>query len=741
MANLIDSLKLCALLTKAPLEHVGEKLHRLFSFMNLRIMGSEKHKLQVHCTNLFTPKPLGITHMAVDESEELIAVVKRLYYKNDQENLKVRYIEIYRMPASRVPKIVHSFVEQEQITGIGWLSQDLLLTVSLEQTISIHSIVTGEKIFSTITDYGPITCMKLVLEHNLLLTGTEYGYVSAYRIEEGGKSVEHVNRMVKINNSIEFIDLHIVDAANRSRTKAKIVPNKPTKRKHLATSDGESEDEDASESEFSKEFLGGYEVMIYGASGADVIVWDYHKKTIIDTAHIGQDISVTVLLALSSGEVVVGDSSGIVSVLDTNTFTCRYTSKVLPFKVLSLTKNSSESSLLVAGQESTIIIMKKDKPGDDEYRLKETIESQTNQITSLIYLSKKKFLFGSMEGIIGRFKRGKENRLERAIIGPKYTDKISFFDGEMMFHNPRSLVIWKLLKIDRETSDPIELTNLQPTKVVNRKTKNIIRSCTFDDKHIVHSGPHGLYVYQRDTKLDKPTISLPNCTRLKICGDYLIACTNSNLTVIDLKRDQNQDNGQPKACEIVAQYSLESIVQHLLYMSADRQLVVACGPNRSLIYRLNLNPDMEDERFSISGPISLTGDRISCMAYDPSDQSNQCVFLYMDSDKMMKLNLASTISESKLQRKLDGRGSVVGLPKDVYILGMLILTKDYGILYDSECLYKIDINRNEIVNSSSNYNHIVALDNQVSGDPQDIALAGMSLDDYRALIPSALPTK
>lgn len=697
---------------------------------------AEKHELQIHCTNEFHPKPLGITHLALNSGKGLIAIVRKLYCKNDQENLRVRYIEIYRMLSKLV--LVHSFVEYDQVTGIEWLSKDVLVTVSLEQTINVYSIKTGQKIFSTITDYGPISSMKLSLGQNLLLTGTEYGYVAAYRIGEKNKSVEPINKMVKINGPVSFLDIHItLNDGKKPETRAKVIANKPTKRKRATTSDGESESEE-DEDDSVNEYLSDSEILIFGASGGDVVVWNYHKKTIIDTVHIGEDISVNALLTLSNGEVVVGDSSGTVSVLDTSTLTCRYSTSVLETEVLCLTKSFDENSLLVSGQDSAIIIMQRDKSNRDEYRLKEKIEAHTNRITSLCFWSKKGFLSGSLEGFLSRYKRGKENRLKRETIGPHFSDKITYFDGEMMIQNHKSLEIFKLLKTDRNNSNPAELTNIELNRVLRIKSKNHVQSCVFNDKYIAYSGPHMLIVFHRDSP-DKTTHlhadeSLQRCTNLKLCGNYLVACSNNDLTVIEL----DTKHKDVVACRVVCKHSLKSIVQKLLYVERTSQLVVSCGPIKNLIYRLDLNPESA-EPFSILDCVSLQDERISFMV--PGLNRNY-EYIYTDTDKILRMNVTTTLNESKIQKRLSGKSSVQGLPKDAHVLGMIILTKDHGILYDSNCMYKIDLNSNEIVNHSSNYNQIVTMDNLAFGDPQDVALAELSPDDYRSVLPSVgLPKK
>lgn len=701
-----------------------------------------KDKFMIHHANVFHPKSLAIRCMT-GRNGDLMAVSKD-YREMGETNQPLSILEVYRIYPKFAPKLIQTFINYETVTGIAWASPKLLLTVTTEQTINLWSLRKGNKCKSIQTDYGPISCMKYSEKHGLLVTGTEYGYSAVYKVCLKENTIELQSKMVKIPNKIQTIDIGF--RLNESVTVKLLKPasdepkvqSRKRKRKHTVE---ESDDEVDPKEE---KFLSSTEVTIYGATSNEVVVWDYHKKSILDTIHVGDDsCQVLSLSALMNGDILVGDSKGCLSLFSHTTFTCRQTLKVLESSVLCIATNDLEDTILVSGKEPAIVTLRRQEAIGEEILLFERIETHIYHVTCIVFSTRTEFFTGGLDGFMIKYKLVENNgtlTLKKNITLPDYQNHIKFSRKEMMIQYDRSLVIWKL-----PDYESIEIPLAQdkdmpkPVKIKPLKAGTHIHSSAFSDKWISYSTEENVHIFDRKLQpyyLDK---ELPDCNLLVLCSNsrYLAACSGHDLYIIDLGGDQSTTNSpvEGRTTEFkVVKHTLKSIARHAINLESQNMLIIGCGPSKSTIYTFTFNSTSETILEKIAN-FSISHHEISFMTYNSAVEDDSSIYIYTAKDQIVKLDTNKS-AVADVFTKFDKCESVQGLPDDANILGMIFVSKDHCILYDNHRMFKIDLVTNKVVNQRTDYDYIIKMNNSVFDKVDQIALVELTPDDYKKALPN-----
>lgn len=714
---------------------------------NITMDELKKDKLLIHHANVFHPKPLGITSMT-DRNGDLVAVSKDYSHMGDFKQ-PLSILEIYKIGPKFAPRLIQTLFNYETVTGIAWASPKLLLTVTKEQTINFWSLRKGTKCMSIVTDYGPITCMKYSAKYGLLVTGTVYGYAAAYKICANVNSIEFQGKMVKIPSAIQSIDLGFGPELNVTPKLVKPASNEPKvkSRKRKRKHDSDDSDDEQVKIEDAK-FPNIDEVNVYGATQSEVVVWDYHKKTIVETIRGGdKSCHVLTLRVLRNRDILVGDSDGYLSLFSNSTFTCRQNLKVLESSLLCIAVNDPEDIILVSGKEPTVVILKRQEAIGDEFLLFERIETHIHDVRSMVFTSNTEFFSGAIDGFFVRYKikdDKKTRRLIKNVTLPNYHHDIKLSKKEMMIQYDRSLVIWKL---PRSSSDEIDTSQdgdqLNPVKSLLLQARTHVHSSTFSDRWICYSNEKDVYIFDRlEGKLTsrRPDKKLPNCNLLVLCANnrYLAACAGHELYIIDLD-DGNSEKTSPEESrsskfKVAAEYKLKSTIRHAMGIESENMLVVGCGPPKSMIYTYSFNPNSKNVLESVA-KLSIQYHEISFVTHNSAVERNPSIYFYSGKDQIIKLD-ASERNEADVFKRFNKHDSVEGLPDDANILGMVFVSADHCILYDNHRMFKVDLASNKVVNQSTDYDYIIKMDNFVFDKADQIALVELTPDEYRRAIPN-----
>lgn len=713
---------------------------------NTTMEASRKHQLYIHQTNLFQPHKLGISAIAQSPNREFLAITRR-YLNQKDINHPFTLIEIYEASSETYPKYIQTIVEYEDITGIGWTSGKHVITASRQAKINIYDITSGTKIKSTTTDFGPIVCMKLSDVDHLLVTGTEYGYVAVYRIGSKGKNVECVAKMVKINDSIQAIDFHVRQRTSAAFKKVsspiKIV--RSSKRKKADSSDGENTD-NKNENGTPKEFLETCDVTIYGGSKTNVVSWDYHRKTIIETIIISNEVFS--VLVLKNGDIAVGDSKGYLGIFDQNSFTCRQNEKVLDHGILCLAQNSDSSIILVSGQEPTIALFKISRASEvgGEYVLFEMLKDHNGHVTSATFKSKKDFFTCSLDGTIVRFKTNKSKGrkvLDRFITMPNFTGRIKFSCGnEVMALYGKSLLVYKLVESSEfrlaVSQNCLTRQSLEePRKTCTLKVGSYIHSAVIDSKWICYATRKRLAIHRRSNLQQAETTAekLPNCQILQLCcdGQYLIAGQQKKLFIIKLngssKAQDNQEISDDTSKnsvmhEIIFAYKTKGVVQQIIYQKHINQLIVACGSPRNFLYTFRFPSSTSDNKIEFLIRIGLPHS-LSFIAYNSYDLNDANIYVYTTKDQLIKCDgLAESLNKHLVARFMQ-QSRIQGLPLDINSLGLLVISQKQCIVYEKDRMFKVDIEANEVINENSNYKYITTIDKSIFNEQDELLIISL----------------
>jgi len=708
-------------------------------------MASTKHNLFIHHANLFHPKAQSLCHLSHSSENGFIAATRKLV---DQEGIdsKLTLIEFYKIDSDRAPLLTQTIVEYEQITGIAWISADQLLSVSKQQTISIYSIKHGLKTSTTITDYGPILCMKYSSSNGLLVTGTEYGYAVAYHIDAENETIEPVNKMVKVTDAIRSMDF-----AMRPRERGNVKPltkqvkSSAGKRKRSDSSDESGDnDNDDDDNDINEGYLHSVDITIYGASKGEVIAWDYHRRIIMETMRIGDEgCTVLTVISFQNGDIIIGDSTGTVSIFDHNSFTCRQTINLLQSGVSCLALSPKERRILISGQDPTIYCMKRDRAVSDEFVVFEKIEFHTYPVNSIVFVSRRKFFTGSADGFMARFRlsgKASELRLEKHITLPSYSGNVKFSNREMMIQYDRSLVIWRLPKESNSSLD--DRSELKPIKLILIKARAYIHSSTFSADWISYSTSKGLHLFKRCGKSlisYKPDKRLAHCCTQQICSNdrYLVAAIQRNLYIIDLSKQSDDSESDSPPCEIVTEKRLKSVVKEIIDFKPLNQVVVVCASIKSLIYLFDLNNEAE-------GPcdtkkLSFENHGLNFVDYYSVTGSEHHLYAFVDGNCIVKFDPSE--DQQDLDSRINAQEPIIGLPEDINISGLVFMSKELCLLYSYDRVFKVDLDANKVINENADYRYIIKMDNRVLEDVNQPVLVELAPDDYKGSLPPVKPKR
>lgn len=699
-------------------------------------------KFSVYHFNLFKPLSFGIYHIAVSQDKDQIALIKKHVKPNPKIGV-VSIVEIYRTRRNSRPKKIQSFVKGEDITGIAWIDSRFVIIASRELTIAIYDTHSCLCYNPIISDYGPILCLQYLPNCRLLITGTEYGYVAAYkisRLDEFKWQIEPVSKMVKVSRSITAIDIHV-----KIREGVAPVPEEPQwpdlkpKKRKRKNSDGTDDD-------IERQWLDDKIITIYGASGPEIVAWNFHKTTIVDTMRIGLDDNSKVcsVMSLRNGDVVVGDSTGTLSIFDHKTLTCRQSLKILEAAVLSLSKDIRDERIIAGGEDPSIVFIKRDKVNNDDFFLGERIEFHTHPIMCLRFITSKLFFSASLDGHLARFERI-TNQLDRVALPPSFRDQVKFSTNEMMEQYERSLHIWTMPKIDYESLENLkgdERSKLEPEKSIYTKASSYIHSSTFDSKWIIFATSEGLHIkertedglveYQTKRKV-QPFKSVILCNN----GQFIFGCHNKSTSIIRLDTVlPPEEEGGPPILDVSygTQFDKTSICS-IMYIESSGLLVSATSAPHSTLLIDKISLDSEKVHVKKFNRIALyateTDDGISFMVNDPSAaKDDPHIFVYGNNDELMRISV-----KQKFDEKPTGK-MIQDLPKSSTLLGMRIIDKDFAIVWDRNNFYKICLNEYRVINQNSDYGSIIELSNGLFDDCHNIALAELTDDAYRKLLPA-----
>lgn len=721
---------------------------------------ARKQNLTIHRSNLFHPTPLGITNLALSPEKTLLAVTRE-HVSKEKVNAPLTIVQIYQVFPNLCPKPLQSIVEYESLVGITWVSPKMILSASREQTINIYKSRDGSKVATTMTDYGPILCMKYHQEENLLFTGTEYGYVAVYTVDLVHKKVELLSRMVKVSGKICSIDYV---CKQKQIVQVEQSKPKPGKRKRKQTDSSDDEAGELDEDELPKEanFLDSHDITIYGACDRSVIVWDFHRKTIKDTVNISLNSNCRVLsvLALKNGDFIAGDSTGTINIFDAESLTCKQTMNILRSGVSCLTTDARNSDLVVSGEDPTIVTLKSNKQGD--FVLFDNMQVHTHLVTSML-VTKKGLLSGALDGRLIKFEKQHGKGLSKIITLPDNTDKIKFAKGEMLVQGEKSLTIWRLPPPTNSNSPRKAQASLEkdpdhvrPVKLLLVRARTFIHASTFSDKWVSYSTKNDLHIFDRTVeglKSYRPEQKLPNCNVLELCSSdqYLAAASQRYLFLIDLEKskvdevpmDVEGDQRKTEAREaksIVQKLHLKSSIRQVLNLESMGLLVIACSSPKNYIYIYKFQP--KSDTSLVRQAKFCLGDRgISFITYNSTNKRDSNIYVYTTCNRLIRMDLKKPVAN--LSSQVENQDRIDELPENASILGMVIVSKEHCILYDNDRIFKLDIKSNRIVNMISNYKYIMRMDNFAFQKLDQVALAELTPNDYNSLLPKCaiLPKK
>lgn len=735
-----------------------------------------KHMINIHHTNLFRPNPLPITKLDLFRlNKTSLAVIKEYVNEStddaDKKNQQaVNIIEVYRLTNSQSPKILVSIYDYETITGISWISAHHFITVTKEQTINLYNAKRGIKVFSHLTDYGPINSMKINLQHNLIMTGTEYGYAVAYKFKhdkevEDNFELEFLSKMVKVNEKITSIEFTVQRKEkaqpNKKITKRKICNRTlRSKKKREDHNDDDSIDtSSSSESEHENEedttFLGGYDAIIFGACQNEVIAWDFHKHSIIETIRVGdkETCRVNTLLSLYSGDLITGNSDGTISFFDGKTLTCKYYTKILEGEILAIAKNDSQTRLLVSGKDTSIAILKRGVVMKDEYVLFERVELHSRDVTTITFAGRKNFLSGSLDGTIGRFRltggRFDKVSLDKDTIIHNYSNNIRFSNQRMLIQAEMSLTVWRLPKLDKsyEEFSAEELHDQKPIKQLQLKTRNFIQASAISQNLIAYATRRGVNIYLEYNGSQYCYTSekeLTDCTHLEFCFDnkILAVAQYDKVNLLDLgpifeqiPSDSVSSKASGKKLSIIGEKNLQATINQMTYAKSMGTLFVSCSGPKAYIHIIKLSPDAGNALDNCHR-FYFKNNEILFFTYNSTDHKDHNLYVYTNDDKIIRFKPETYNSEPSQDDLYSHIKKVQGIPETTNIIGMFMITDDLCILYDSKSIFKVDIGLNRVISHNDDYNYIIKISNSVFNTGDEAALVELTPDDYIDALPS-----
>lgn len=672
-----------------------------------------------------------------------MTVIRRYKFEKDI-NEPLSIIDIYDISTGNLPLRMHSIVEYENLTGSAWIGNKRFVTVTEQATINIYDLKAGAKIKTLTTDFGPIQCMKYSSDESLLITGTKYGYVAAYRIDAKKKSIECVSKMVKINESIDAIDFKFSPRENAPKRDASLKVVRPGKRKRTDSTDDSDNEEQANGIQNDQlEYLEAHDIMIYGASARNVIAWDYHRKTVQETMIIGGNV--TSVLVLRNGNIAAGDSEGYLEILDHNSFTSRQKERVLDSGALCIVQNHDSSMILVGGLEPKFGLMKKNRSSEskDEYVLFEKLKEQHGHISCASFINKTDFYTCTLEGTIVKFKTDQvdgKKVLNRYVTLPDTTEKIKFSPNEVMVIYGKSLTIYK---IDGSSSGEWQGHNIvheslpEPQKSCTLRVKAFVHSAAVSEKWICYATRRKLAIHNRDNLAhpEHANEKLPACHIMELCNSsqYLFAGQDKKLYVIKLN-EPNASNSQEegtesksKPHEIIFAYKTKGVIRQMMHHKHTNTLVVTCTGKTNHLYVFKLPQDAKRRVPANKKVECLSKVRLPELSpfftYNSGNSKDKNIYIYSRNDQIIKCDISTEISDADaLASKFSDQERIKQLPGDLNILGMLMIAQKQCIIYERDRMFKLSMEANEITNENSTYKRITKIGSSLFNKSEELLI-------------------
>lgn len=732
---------------------------------------ANRDHLAIHSTNVYQPPKFAATTMAASPNRVFLAAC-RVRLAQGLTSVPFSKLDIYDISSKGQPRFLYSIIEEEDITELAWLDEKHLISVSKQATINVYSISLGVKTKVMTTDYGPITSMKYSIQDNLLVTGTEFGYAVGYHIMESGNLIACDKKMVKINGIIWGIDFHVkprdIPMQVSITKEAKKPKQSSRKRKRTESSEEEEESDDNQEDEHASEdeFLATSDVTIYGAcSNNKAVIWDYHKMKILDSVTLENDV--LCVLALKNGNFVIGDSGGNLGVYDNLSFTCRQSERILESSILCLARNTRNSIVLASGQESIITLLKTDASSDsqDEYILFEQIKDHSDRVNCAIFTSKKEFFTCSDDDLVIKFRTSKSDgrrRLKRFVLKPNHQSRIICGINEVMTITGASLNVYDInadthFRSELETY-PTQQSLPAPKRTCLVKTFAYVHAATFDNKWICYSTKKGITILGRPglDRLSKPSENLPNCHILKLCqsGRYLIAGQQKKIIITKLsdsvaEPDQGDEvnqvaswvgkknlqeklfatNHKMSVQETIFVGKFKGMVRDILYQQSDEQLIISCGTTRHFLYILQL-PRTEQGCNGVAASVKvnhvhkirLPTSPLSHLALNYHDALDSNLYIYTLRNQLIKCDVRSKSLRTDLPKLIAESTYVSNISRETIVQGLVILSRSHCLVYDTNRLLKLNIDNNEIVNETADYDNINTVSNTIFKQSEEILI-------------------
>lgn len=677
----------------------------------------ENLHLSIHKLELFKPRAIPIVYMIPDEYGNHHGIIKHLFIDNHKPDT-ISFIEIYRTDLNCEPRLIQRLQIHAKVTAFTWLSDSNILTVDMNQTISIYSVKLNTLIYSKTTDFGPITCMKYLWQYETLIAATQYGYITAYKIKLKALDIKFIKKLTKINGSIQCMDLFI-DFEHPLKDIKKIEPGKRKR----------------SDRDKPLDKLKNYPITIYGSCGAAVTAWDYHKETIVDTVQVGEKaLQVCSLLVIRNGHLIVGDSKGSLSVFDHKTFTFRQNLKLFESPVLCISKCEGSKTVYACGQEYLARLRAR---SSGEVIICEKNRIPVDGIVSLIFQRRRTFYVAGKGGFIVRCDIPDDDsrkEIKKTLKLPPWNRSIEFYGREVMIKQPTNLNLWKFPKVSLNDDDNQlhELSGCVPTNNLRLKTKNFIHASTFTKDWICYSTKKFLHVYHRigaeiqEVEVDR---KLSECHLLSISrdGNTLAACTGSFIYFInldlDLAKSNSKDSISKHCCKVMeSQARLKASVTNIMSPSSDI-FVASVGPYSNHVMTYQRAEDSSG--FHLISEINLGDFQVSLISRNPLDKSNS-VYIITSGNHLLKHNFREKTEEScNFSKQLSDDKIIENLPFDSDIFGMLHIDENNFIIYDQKRMYKLDIGENRITKQNSAFSTIAGLYNGAFSKPYHLVLMKM----------------
>lgn len=519
--------------------------------------------------------------------------------KNKMEKVRhdVNMIELYTCNPQFSPRYLTSIIVHENITSIHRLIYNMFVTTSKQGNISLYDVSMGKSVKTIITDYGSILCSHFDRKTGYLFTGTEFGYVAVYNVDdkEEKNRIECIAKMPKSNGPIQHITVDVVQKkdvdhkANTQKRKTIMASRRDRlRRKKLKINqvledtvngkekvvEGEDSEDESEDDEEANEYVGfdqqpeftDFDITVYGSSGFEMHAFDFQKKRVIETMRISSGVSnrdktcqIETLLTLADGNIVVGDSHGNINIFDRKTFTIRQTISVMDGPITNSSLSADPRRVLLTGLNRTILLKRND---DGNYVINEVMQLPLGRLQSATFMSKLDFVVGCEDGSLVHFKQDmqlvsrkphKKAVLIRSVCMPPFGNYIKCSDHHVMLQHEVQLSMWSL---PREMSDKFEQSDidaLKPHHNLILKTKKYIHSSSISENWVCYSTQNALHIFHRSStssqdfpKTIKVNEKITNCHLLQITNDekYLIACVYNEIILLELNAvyaDRNPD--------------------------------------------------------------------------------------------------------------------------------------------------------------------------------------------------------